>query len=208
MTETADPAALDPIAVEPFVLRSVRESWDVFKADPVLYIAGAVIAAVVSVLSIGILAGPMADGFIQLVRRRRRGELVQLGDLRQGLALFASSFIALLLVAVAASIGFLLLVIPGLLVLIVTCFALHEIAYRGLSAVDALRASFQLARHRSLHVLVVLVGVAALNALGGVVLFGTLLTAPYAIVWTTVAYEILTGQTPERPTIRGALDPV
>jgi hypothetical protein len=198
MNHTADSAALRPIEVEPFVLRSVRESWDVFKTDPLLYIAGTVIATVVGALTLGILAGPMMVGFIQLVQRRRRGQPAELGQLREGLSLFASSLVALLIVAVAASIGLALLVIPGLLVLVATCFAFHEIAYRRLHAVDALRASFQIARRNPLHVLIVLVGVAALNALGGAVLFGTLLTAPYAIVWMTVAYEILTDQTPER----------
>jgi hypothetical protein len=39
-----------------------------------------------------------------------------------------------------------------------------------------------------------------------VVPFATLLTAPYAIVWMTVAYEILSGQTPEQGATEAALD--
>ena len=197
MTQTAEPAAMTPIEVEVFVLRSVRESWETIKSDPVLFIVGSVLVAVVSVVSLGVLAGPMFVGFIQLVQRRRRGQAAKIGDVREGLSLFASSFVAFLVIAVATCIGMLLLVIPGLMVLIATCFAFHEIAYRKLHAADALRASFHIAKRNLLHVLIVLVGVAALNALAEIVPFALLLTVPFGAVWMTVAYEILTGQAPE-----------
>ena len=199
MTQVAETGARQPIEVEDFALRSLRESWDAFKADPALYILGGALAALVSVLTLGILAGPMIVGFIQIVQRRRRGQSARAGDVRAGRSVFASSFIAFLLFAVAGCIGFALLVVPGLLVMIATCFAFHEIAYRGAHAADALRASYQLARDNLLHVLVVLIGVAVLNSLGGVVVIAILLTAPLGVVWMTVAYELLTGQTPGRP---------
>jgi hypothetical protein len=208
MDHTADPAASRPIEVEDFVLRSVRESWDTFKADPLLYIAASLLVALVSAISLGILAGPMIVGFIEIVRRRRRGQSARVGDLRTGLSLFASSFVALLVIVLASAIGFALLVIPGLIVMVATCFAFHEIAYRRAHAADALRASWQLARRNLLHVLLVLVGVTALNSLGGAIVLGMLLTGPYALVWMTVAYELLTGQTADRTAFDVATAPV
>ncbi len=193
----ADPAAAPAIEVESFVVQSARAAWQTFKTDPVLYIVSSLVVAVVAAVSLLILTGPMTVGFIEVVRRRRRGENARIADLFDGLSQFAGSFVAFVLIAVAASIGFLLFVVPGLLVLVATCFAFHEIGYRKAHAADALRASFRLARRNALHVLIVLIGVAALNALGGAVLFGTLLSAPFALVWMTVAYELLTGQTPE-----------
>lgn len=193
----ADPAAVGSIAVESFVLQSTREAWQTFKTDPLLYIAGSLVVAVVGLLSALVLLGPLTVGFIGVVRRRRRGESARIADVFDGRSQFAASFVAFVLVAVATTIGMLLLVVPGLLVLIASCFAFHEIAYRKAHAADALRASFHMAKRNLLHVLIVLIGVAALNALGGAVLFGTLLSAPFALVWMTVAYELLTGQTPD-----------
>jgi uncharacterized membrane protein len=198
MAPMAEPSAASSIEVEPFVQQSAREAWRTFKADPLLYIAGSLIVAVVGGVSLLILAGPLTVGFIDVVRRRRRGESVRIADVFGGMSQFASSFVAFVLVALATAIGCLLLVVPGLVVLIVSCFAFHEIAYRKAHAADGLRASFFIAKRNLLHVLVVLIGVAALNALGSAVLFGMLLTVPFALVWMTVAYELLTGQMPER----------
>lgn len=193
----ADPAVVGSIDVESFVSRSTREAWQTFKADPLLYIAGSLVVAVVSVLSVLLLAGPLTVGFVKLVRRRRRGESARITDVFDGLSQFAPSFVAFVLIAIATVIGMLLFVVPGLLVLVVSCFAFHEIAYRKAHAGDAVRASFHVAKRNPLHVLIMLIGVAALNALGSAVLFGTLLSAPFALVWMTVAYELLSGQTPE-----------
>jgi uncharacterized membrane protein len=162
-----------------------------------LYIAGSLVVAVVGVLSLLVLAGPLTVGFVQLVRRRRRGERARITDVFDGLSQFAPSFVAFVLIAIATVIGMLLFVVPGLLVLVASCFAFHEISYRKAHAGDAIRASFHVAKRNPLHVLIVLIGVAALNALGSAVLFGTLLSAPFALVWMTVAYELLSGQTPE-----------
>jgi hypothetical protein len=197
MDHTVEPVPVSSIAVESFVQQSAREAWQTFKSDPLLYIAGTLVVAAVSILSIGVLAGPLTVGFIDVVRRRRRGESARIADVFGGLSQFASSLLAFVVVLIASAIGFALLVIPGLIVMIASCFAFHEIAYRKAHAVDALRASYFIARRNLLHVLVVLVAVAALNALGGAVWFGTLLSAPFALVWMTVAYELLTGSTPE-----------
>jgi uncharacterized membrane protein len=196
MAHMADSVA--SVEVEPFLQDSVREAWRTFKADAVLYIAGTLLLCVVSIVTLTVLAGPLAVGLIGIIRRRRRGEAAQISDVFDGLSQFASSFVAFLLIAIATSVGLLLAVVPGLLVLLATCFAFHEIAYRERHAGDALRASYAIAKNHVLHVLLLLIGVAALNALGNAVVFGGFLTAPFAAVWMTVAYEMLTDQTPGR----------
>jgi uncharacterized membrane protein len=196
MSRTADTADVPQIEVERFAREVVLESWEAFKTDPLLYILASLVVAVLGVVSLSVLLGPLTVGFILIVQRRRRGQPAQVSDLFDGLSQFVSAFIAFVLIVIAAFIGCLLLVVPGLLVLYVSCFAFHELTYRKTGAVEALQGSFRIIKRSALHALLLLVGVAALNALGSAVVFGTLLTAPFGLLMMSVAYEKLTGQTP------------
>jgi hypothetical protein len=196
MSQTADTVDVPQIEVERFAQEVVRESWEAFKADPLLYILATLVVTVLGMLSLTIMLAPLTVGFILIVQRRRRGQPAQLGSLFDGLSQFGSSFVAFLLVGIAAFIGFLLFVVPGLLVMFVCCFGFHELTYRKVGAIEALSGSFRIIKRSALHTLLLLVGMAVLNAVGSAVVFGTLLTAPFGLLMMSVAYEKLTGQTP------------
>jgi hypothetical protein len=135
-------------------------------------------------------------GFIDLVRRAGRGEPIQVDQVFAGFQRLWPSLIATLLVAVAACVGFLLLVVPGLLVIFFTTFALHVITYDDSTAVDALRRSFAIAKERFLHVLVLLILVSMMQSLGSSIVLGVLFTMPFSLIAITVAYERLAPTVP------------
>jgi uncharacterized membrane protein len=183
--------------VEPFLRDVASETWHAFKRNPVIFIGGSWLAALVSCASLGLLLGPMAVGFISVVRRTLHGQSARVRDVFDGLhnGALVSSALAAVMIAVATVLGCLLFVIPGLFVGAATCFAFHELAYRNQTAVDAIKASFAILKARLLHVLLLLAGITALNALGHVAALGILLTVPFSMVCLTIAYEKLTGQT-------------
>jgi uncharacterized membrane protein len=183
--------------VEPFLRDVASQTWHAFKRDPVIFIGGSWLAALVSCASLGLLLGPMTVGFISVVQRTLHGQSARVRDVFEGLhgGALVSSVLAALMIVIASVLGLLLLVIPGLFVGAATCFAFHELAYRKLTAVDAIKASFGILKARLLHVLLLLAGIAALNAVGHVAVLGILLTVPFSMVSLTIAYEKLSGQT-------------
>jgi uncharacterized membrane protein len=188
-----------PLEVERFLQDAFSESWRAFKADAALYVLGCLLAMLVSAVSLTILLGPMTVGFIKLVQRRRRGEQAHARDVLDGLSTLGAPVRAWLLVVLAMALGGVLLVLPGLLVMVVTCFAFHELAYRQRYAVDAIRESCKLVIGNFLHVLLLLIAIGLLNAVSHIVPIAPLLTAPFSAVLVTVAYEKLSGQTAALP---------
>jgi uncharacterized membrane protein len=197
--DSSDDAAAGSLVgeVEPFLRDVASETWHAFKRNPVIFVGGSWLAALVSCASIGLLSGPMMVGFILVVHRTLHGQSTRVRDVFEGLQTGAlvGSVLAALMIAIASVLGFLLFVIPGLFVTAATCFVFHELAYRKLTAVEAIKASFGILKARLLHVLLLLAGIAALNALGHVAVLGILLTVPFSVVCLTVAYEKLSGQT-------------
>lgn len=169
-------------------------SWDVFKKDAVLYIVASLIVGVVGSLTVGILAGPLTIGFIRLTRDRLKGQEVGAGDVFGGMSMLIPSLIATILIAIAVTIGSLLLVLPGIAVAVLCAYTYHVMAYDDASVGDALKGSFELVKNNLLLVIILMVLVGILNMIGSVVVVGVLLTAPFSLVAMTVAFEHMRGQ--------------
>lgn len=172
----------------------LRETWDLFKNNALTFAIAALLCAFISGLTLGILAGPLFVGFIDLVRRARRGEAVQIGEVFNRFDSFGSSVLATFLLAIAIAIGCSLLVLPGLLVALFGGFTLHVIAYDRASAFDSIKRSIQIVRQHFLPTLAVFLTVSVVQAIGGGVLLGVVLTLPLGLIAVTVTYERLASQ--------------
>lgn len=109
--------------------------------------------------------------------------------------------VAAIIIAVLVGIGFILLVIPGLIIGLLLMFAVQEIMISGKSAMDALSGSYNLVKANFGNVLVyavvllVVVGVAS-AIIGFIPVVGnaisTILVTPYMAISLTMAYMQLT----------------
>jgi hypothetical protein len=169
MEETMTSATSSLEQLLPSVL---RETWEVFQKSALIFVITALLAAFLSAITLGLLAGPLFVGFIDLVRRARRGEALQVGELFARFDSFGASLIATVLIAVAVAIGCSLLVVPGLLVGLFSGFTLHAIAYERLGAIDAIKRSVQIVREHFLTTLVLFVILSVVQTLGGSVVLG------------------------------------
>ncbi len=183
MTET--------IQQEDVVQRTLAEAWRLFIADFVLYVVAGLLMIVVSIVSLGILSGPMTVGFIQLVERRRRGEDCSATDVFDGFQRFGASLIASLLIGIGIFVGCLLFVLPGILFGLAMAFTFQAIAIENESATGAMGRSFDVIKENPAVSIVLLVIVLVLSGIGGAVLFGTLLTMPFSLIVMTLAYDEL-----------------
>jgi hypothetical protein len=184
-------------SLETFLQAVGERSWSVFRRDALTYVLASALVSLLSAISLGLLAGPLCVGFIELVRRGARGEPIRAGDVFGGFSRFGTSFLVLLLVGIAAGLGMLVLILPGLLVLLFTAFALPAVAYEQLGAVDALRRSYAIVRQHFVPTLMLLVVLSVLNSLGGSIVIGVLVTTPLTLIAISLAFEQLAGGTPQ-----------
>lgn len=178
-----------------FTLSVVRDAWETFRRDALLYVLAAALVVIVSAVSLGLLTGPLFVGFIELVRRARLGEPVALGLVFSRFDTFVSSSVALFLIALGIFVGMFLLVIPGLLVSLFSTYVLQIITYERLGGIDAIRRSISLVRAYFVHTIAIVLVLWILQGLAGVLMIALLVTTPFALIMLTLAYERLEGAT-------------
>ena len=150
---------------------------------------------VLIIVTLGILAPVTTAGYVnslmQVVRDDRKPEV---GDLFSQMRLFLPLFVLSIIAALAAFIGFALLVLPGFAVLAFIAFAafylLPYMVDQKLGLLDALKASWQAALKEpvSEHIVVVIIYVAIMS-LGSSLWFAFLITQPMATFIMIEAYN-------------------
>ena len=176
---------------EDVVQNTLGEAWRLFTNDFVLWIIAGLLMIVVTIVSLGILSGPMTVGFIMLVERRRQGEPGSATDIFDGFSHFGASLVAFILVSIGVMIGLVLLVLPGLLFALAMAFTFHAIALDDEDATSAMAKSFEIIKQNLALATVFLVIVLVLSGIGGATMFGSLLTTPFTLILMTLAYHRL-----------------
>lgn len=102
--------------------------------------------------------------------------------------------IASLLVGIATSIGYVLCIVPGLIVSIFALFTTVFIVDRNLSAIDGIKASIAVAKANFLQVFLTWLIFNVLISIGSFVCYiGLIVTVPLAVLYMVYAYRTLTG---------------
>jgi len=159
---------------------------------PVLLIT--VVQVIVIFLSLGILAPVTTAGYVySLLRAIREDRKPEVGDLFSQMRLFLPLFLFYLMVAVAALIGFTLLVLPGFAVIGLVGFAslylIPLMVDQQLGLFDALKESWQQAIKDPIadHLIVVIIYLVIMS-LGTSLPFAFLITQPFATFILVDAY--------------------
>jgi hypothetical protein len=151
--------------------------------------------AVVGFLSLGILAPVTMAGYMQAILLMiRDGREPRVQDIFSQMRLFLPLFVLGLVIFLAITIGFALLVLPGLLISLAVSFGclyvLPLMTDKGLGVVEAVRESFRMSTGKNtLDQVVVTVLFLGLSAVGGSVFVGWLFTQPFATVFLLSVYE-------------------
>jgi uncharacterized membrane protein len=168
-----------------------EDAWKLFVKDIGPLILGALIALVLSVVSLGIMAGPLWGGLYRMVSRRvRYGQAAEIGDVLSALDRFWTLFAAALVLSILIGLGLLLLIVPGLLLAAIWLYVPLFIVDRDMGLGEAMSASRQRvsANGLGLHVVVVLLIVVISALVGAVVGIGFLLTWPLTVTFVTAMY--------------------
>lgn len=128
------------------------KGWELFKPNMGLVIVASLIGMLVSVVTCGILAGPMSAGMFLIVMRliQKDPTTPQAGDVFKGFDFFVQALLVMVIGFVASmAVGFVLAFIPflGRLVSMVVSLAISSlimwslmfVVYQKLSAIDAIK---------------------------------------------------------------------
>ncbi len=85
----------------------LSRGWTLVRPYLVTHALIALVVAVLSALTVGILAGPLTCGWFMILLRQRRDSTYepQFGDLWKGFEVFGQSFLAWLIIAIAAAVA-------------------------------------------------------------------------------------------------------
>jgi hypothetical protein len=170
-----------------------RQGWRRFIDDIGVLLIATLIAIGLTIVSLGILGGPLLAGLYGMVNMRLRdGRRPEIGDVFAGFSRFWSYFgagLALLVLIGLASIT----IIGGVLLATIWLYVFPLMVDRGIGLGEAMKASKDLVmqggfwEHLALVILLIVIHAAAPSPLGIVVL-------PFTIVTVGVAYFAAQGR--------------
>ena len=175
----------------------ISEAFEAYKSNFGLLCVSMLVAVLLAVFTCGVLAGPMMAGMTLIVLRvlRKEQPVPQIGDVFKGFDFFVQ---ALLYIVVVVAAGFLLGFIPmigqvaGFLISPLVMFAMCLIVDRKMDFWPAILASFEKAKAEYVMLLVLWLLGSLISAAGGLLCgVGAILTAPFSVVLTVVAYRHL-----------------
>ncbi len=119
----------------------LADTYRIIKEEPVILILGGLVVQLLTILSMGILAGPFLGGyFLLIIYLLRDNKKPSFNDIFSGLQQFRNLF-PFVLVLLIIFIGFMLLVLPGLLFATWWLYVLPLMVDRKISFSEAMRLS-------------------------------------------------------------------
>ncbi len=161
-----------------------------------------------SFITFGILAPVTMAGYMHAILLMvREGREPRVQDVFSHMRLFLPLFLLGLVIFIVIMIGFVLLVLPGIIASVAAVFlllyVLPLITDKGMGVVEAVKESFRMSTENIVDQIVIVVIYAGLSAVGGSVFIGWLFTQPFATVFLMSVYEKKAGasvtETPIHP---------
>jgi hypothetical protein len=177
--------------------RAFSQAWKLFVKDIAALIIGIILAALLSIVSLGILFGPTYGSLLlAVIRRVREGRPMEFGDVFLAFDRFGTLFLAALVLAILLAIGYVLLIVPGLLLTAIWFYVFPLIVDKGMGLGEAMSESKRLVMKNGfgLHIaIVIIVGLATSIVSGITGGVGWLLSGPLTITFLIALYFAAQG---------------
>ncbi len=133
-------------------------------------------------------------GYLRLFFKLARGEGAKMGDLFSGGPGSFSAFVAMIVISIATSFGFMFFVIPGFLLAVMWFFSMFLIADKKAGAISCLGDSWAMVKPRFMDVLIWFFIFAGIQMLGQMAMgVGILVAMPVGLLATIMVYDTITG---------------
>ncbi|WP_440953514.1 glycerophosphodiester phosphodiesterase [Methanococcoides sp. FTZ1] len=168
-----------------------RRAWDVFKDNIAAYVVATLIAFIGSIFIVTI--APLFYGLAYMAVKGMGGEKVEINDLFEGFNNFIKSWVFFILFAIIVGVGFLFLVLPGLVLSILMIYALPLLIIRGYGVMDSIKESIDISKNNFVDTLVLAIILWVISAIGNMTYVGSLLTTPFYFLALVAALEAQIG---------------
>ena len=173
-----------------------KGGWRVFAADIVPLLLGGLITLALSIVTLGIMAGPLVAGlYTMAVGRIREGKPAQISDLFDCMERFGAFFAAALVLGLLIGLAS-LTIIGGILLATIWLYVFPVMVDRGMGLGEAMGTSYRLVRdagfweHLALIIVFVVISSIANGALG-------ILATPFLVALVGAGYYVAAGRSEE-----------
>lgn len=164
--------------------------------DAGIAIALGFVGVVGAVMMLVFLLSPIFTArYLRMVMTAVRGGTPAIGDLFKGEMRYGSMLALVVLHALVVGLGYMLLIVPGVILAIGLQFSAFFVVDRGMGAVEAMKASWELTKGRKgqVFVVVLLMGLVAAGA-GMIPFVGHFIGYSIMFLGLAIAYMRLTGE--------------
>jgi hypothetical protein len=172
-----------------------KHGWRLFLKDVVHLLIATVVATALSIVSIGILAGPLYAGLFKMVAGRvKEGKTPRWDDVFAGFERFWAYLGAALFLVIVIGLAW-VTVVGGVLLGTIWLYVFPLMVDKGMGFGDALGQSYRMVRENGFwEHLVLVILFAVIGSIGGPAF---LITLPFTVVATMAAYYLADGREKE-----------
>ena len=191
---------LEDLNIEKIFQDAFRTMVDQIVACIINTILVGVSCVFLAITVIGILAIPaVLGGYVESMIRMARGEKVGIGDFfKTGFNRFGTLLGTTILSFLGIIIGFLCLIIPGIYLMIRWYFLYQNIVDRDASVFESFKQSADMVAGQFWIILTLVILIAVIQAIGGTLVIGTIVTIPYTSLLTAHVYLVLNRENTEQ----------
>ena len=169
----------------------LSESWELISEDLVTHIILALIVGLGSSITGGLLSGPLMGGYLWIVFKKMKDPAYtpEVGDIGKGFENFVQLFLVGIVAGLIASLGVIACIVGVFFTSALVVLALPLVVEGGMSFWPAITESMSKTKQNLMSWVVFVLVIGLLNALGGAVAVGFLITLPIAVVMMALAYR-------------------
>lgn len=164
---------------------TLNASWQVFRKHWVSYLIATGIATIGSIFII--TAPPLTFGLYYMAIKGLKGDDVEIADVFKGFNYLIVSWTFFIIAAVSVAIGFIFLVIPGLLLIALIQYAIPLIILRNMGATNSIRESINIGRENFTFTILLAITGLVINVIGNTLWIGWIFSMPFTVLCFTKA---------------------
>lgn len=169
----------------------LSEAWQIISEDLVTHIILALIVALGSSITGGLLNGPLLGGYLWIVfnKMKNPGYKPEVGDIGKGFENFVQLFLVGIVGGLIASLGVIACFVGVLFTSALVVLALPLVVERNMDFWSAITESMRKTRENLMGWVVFVLVLGLINAVGGAVAVGWLITLPLMVVAIAIGYR-------------------
>jgi len=173
----------------------ISEAWSIISEDLVTHIILALIVGLGSSITGGILSGPLMGGYLWIIFNKMKNPSYkpEVGDVGKGFEQFVQLLLVGIVGGLIASLGTIACVIGVFFTSALVILAIPLVVERKLGFWEAITESISRTKPDLMGWVVFVLVIGLLNALGGAVAVGFLITLPIAVAMIAIGYRDTVG---------------